>query len=153
MQFLENRIPPPIVALLFAAFMWGIAALTATWPEQQLTANILATLIALIAAAISIAAVISFRLAKTTVNPLKPDSASSLVTSGIFRISRNPMYVSFTLFLLAWAIYLTSALSFIAVPAYAAYMQHFQIRPEETAMRALFAQEFIDYQQRVSRWL
>jgi protein-S-isoprenylcysteine O-methyltransferase Ste14 len=85
MRILENRIPPPIVALVVGLAMWGIASSTPTVPAGDSSQLIASSAIALIGAFFCIAGVVSFRLAKTTVNPLKPEKASSLVVSGMYR--------------------------------------------------------------------
>ena len=136
MQALENRIPPPIVTALFGLLMW----LTARYTPG-------------LAPAFSVAGVLSFRQAQTTVNPLKPETASALVRSGIYQYSRNPMYVGFALVLLAWACYLTSPFALFGVLGFVLYMNRFQIRPEERALLTLFGSEYPVYQTQVRRWL
>ena len=101
----------------------------------------------------AISGAISFRVAKTTVNPLKPETASSLVTSGVFKYSRNPMYVGLAIILLAWTTYLAVPLGLLAVVGFIAYIQRFQIVPEERALVVLFGNEFEAYQSTVRRWL
>ena len=96
---------------------------------------------------------ISFRRARTTVNPLKPEAASALVTSGIYRYTRNPMYVGFALWLLAWGLYLASPLVLLGVLGFVLYMNRLQIAPEERALGRLFGADFAAYRQRVRRWL
>lgn len=153
MQILENKVPPPVVALIFALAIWaisiGVPGIEITTPMR-----ILAALIVLfVGTGFCLAGVLSFRRAKTTVNPLKPETASSLVSSGIYRISRNPMYVGFALFLVAWTIYLASPWSMVGVLGYVLYMNRFQIAPEERAMTALFGERFVSYKSKVRRWL
>jgi protein-S-isoprenylcysteine O-methyltransferase Ste14 len=97
--------------------------------------------------------VASFKRAKTTINPMKPESSSSLVISGIYKLSRNPMYLGFLLVLVGWAVLLSNALAFVFVPAFIFYMNRFQIDPEEKALAGKFGQEFLDYKSRVRRWL
>jgi protein-S-isoprenylcysteine O-methyltransferase Ste14 len=97
--------------------------------------------------------VISFRLANTTVNPLTPGIASSLVTSGIYQFTRNPMYVGFAAFLLAWASFLATVWGVSLIGVYIAYIQHFQVIPEERALKKLFKDEFIHYEDHVRPWL
>lgn len=153
MQILENKIPPPVVALIFALVMWGIAT-SISGIETDRSSRVIATsAIALIGAFFCIAGVISFRRAKTTVNPLKPETASSLVSSGIYRISRNPMYVGFALLLVAWAVYLASPWALLGVICFVLYINRFQIVPEERALSALFGADFESYKSRVRRWL
>lgn len=118
------------------------------------SARVTATLLVLcIGVFFSLAGALSFRKAKTTVNPLKPETASALVSSGIYRYSRNPMYVGFALFLTAWACYLASPLSLLGVLGFVLYMNKFQIAPEERALTTLFKADFLAYQAKVRRWL
>jgi protein-S-isoprenylcysteine O-methyltransferase Ste14 len=95
---------------------------------------------------------VTFRQAKTTVNPLKPH-ASSLVTWGVYAISRNPMYLGGLIMLLGWAIFLSNALAFLFLPIYVLYLNRFQITPEERVLTSLFGQTYVAYQARARRWL
>src|SRR5688500_17175464 len=93
MRFLELRVPPPLVAAAFATLMW-LAARFAPWAAVSIPGRRwIALLLAVIGVAVSLSGVASFRRAKTTVNPLTPEKASSLVVSGIYRVTRNPMYL------------------------------------------------------------
>jgi protein-S-isoprenylcysteine O-methyltransferase Ste14 len=109
--------------------------------------------LALAGAVTSALGVFSFRRAGTTVNPMKPETSSSLVTSGIYKLTRNPMYLGFLLILLGWAVFLSSILAFLFLPAFIVYMNHFQIEPEERALATLFGQAFAAYKARARRWL
>jgi protein-S-isoprenylcysteine O-methyltransferase Ste14 len=84
---------------------------------------------------------------------MDPASSSSLVLSGIYKFSRNPMYLGFLLALFGWAVFLSNALAFVFLPAFIFYMNRFQIEPEEKALAGKFGQEFVDYKSRVRRWL
>jgi protein-S-isoprenylcysteine O-methyltransferase Ste14 len=95
----------------------------------------------------------AFRRQRTTINPLHPEKTSSLVTGGIYRISRNPMYVGMALLLLAWAVYLESPAALLGIGAFIAYITRFQIIPEESLLSRHFGAEFENYRQRVRRWL
>lgn len=153
MRMLENRIPPPVVATIFAAAMWGISLVVpgVAWRDAaRVTGTVLP---ALIGAFFCLAGVISFRRAKTTVNPLKPENASALVSGGIYRVSRNPMYVGFALFLVAWAAWLSSPAALAGVIGFVLYINRFQVAPEERALAALFGDDFERYKARVRRWL
>lgn len=153
MTALENRIPPPIVTAIFALIMWLLSSFV-TPINMAIEFRIgAAVIIAVLAVLFLISGGISFRLAKTTVNPLKPESASSLVVSGVFKISRNPMYVGFALLLLAWCVYLSAPVLLMIVLLFTAVITRFQIIPEERAMLKLFGDEFVAYQQSVRRWL
>jgi protein-S-isoprenylcysteine O-methyltransferase Ste14 len=153
MASLETKIPPPVVALLFAIAMWGIAKVT---PSMDLPASFriaVSGLTALGGLTFSLAGILAFRSAKTTINPLKPRTASTLVTSGVYRLTRNPMYVGLLLVLVSWATYLSSAWAFAGPVGFVLYITRFQIVPEEQAMLGLFGQEFEEYRQRTRRWL
>ena len=153
MHSLENKIPPPIIAAVFVAAMWGLS-LTGSAIELNLTASAVSMVVLLVSGALfAITGVLTFKRAETTVNPLKPETASSLVSSGVYRISRNPMYVGMALFLAAWGVYLSSALAIIGVPGFILYMNRYQIAPEERALTEIFGFEFEIYQSKVRRWL
>jgi protein-S-isoprenylcysteine O-methyltransferase Ste14 len=153
MSFLELRIPPPLVALIMGGLMWLLAGLgpTLAAPESVRIAGGL--IVFAIGFAVAIAGVISFRLAKTTVNPLKPETATSLVSSGIFGVTRNPMYLGLLLALVAWTLYLAAPGALLGPPAFWLYITRYQIVPEERAMTKLFGDRFAAYAAKVRRWI
>src|SRR5262245_4756650 len=129
MRWLEHRIPPPAVALAVAALMWGIDKLL---PAPRFTfSGMVATALAIGIAGIlvSLMGVVEFRRARTTVNPMNPEAASTLVSSGIFRFTRNPMYLGFAIVLVGFGILLGNPLSVVLVLCFVAYMNRFQIGP------------------------
>jgi len=150
---LELRVPPVAQVLISAALMWlgarSIPRLGFPLPGR----HFIACGVALLGALISILGVVAFKRARTTVNPMKPESSSSLVVAGIYRVTRSPMYLGFLLILVGWAAYLSNALSVLAIPAFALYMTVFQIRPEERALDSLFGPEFAAYKAQVRRWI
>jgi protein-S-isoprenylcysteine O-methyltransferase Ste14 len=109
--------------------------------------------IALVGVAFSVAGVLAFRRARTTLDPTRPEQASSLVNSGVYRVTRNPMYVGLACVLVAWAVFLSSAWALLGPVAYVLYIGRFQIEPEERALATLFGSEYANYQARVRRWL
>ena len=133
--------------------MWGVSNYLPGIELGEASRSIVAALVALIGGFFCIASVVSFRRAKTTVNPLKPETASALVSSGIYRISRNPTYVGFALFLVAWAVYLASPWALVGVIGFVLYINRFQIQPEERALVVLFAEEFERYRNSVRKWV
>jgi protein-S-isoprenylcysteine O-methyltransferase Ste14 len=153
MRVLKLKVPPVAVLLVTAALMWLGASVAPRFGFAIPLRSILALVFALLGAMTSILGVVSFRRAGTTVNPLKPEASSSLVRSGVYAFSRNPMYLGFLLLLLAWGIYLSNALALLLLPVFVAYMNRFQIEPEENALTARFGQEFVTYTTRVRRWL
>ncbi|SFD60024.1 methyltransferase family protein [Pseudoalteromonas denitrificans] len=153
MHKFENKIPPPIVVLFVGLVMWGAALVTPVQAINQMIQISLIVITLCLGIFFCIAGVVSFKLAKTTVNPLKPEAASSLVSSGIYKVSRNPMYLGFVLFLIAWAVYLASFIAGLGIIVFIIYMNQFQIIPEEKALKILFSSEFEVYQLKVRRWL
>lgn len=153
MRALELRIPPGALALIFVLAMWLAAR---AWPSFAVAIPWSATLAAACAAAgvvVALAGVAAFRRARTTVNPLTPSSSSAIVTDSVYRYSRNPMYVGFLLLLIAWAVYLSHLAAFALVPAFVAYMNRYQIEPEERALGVKFGAAYADYCARVRRWI
>lgn len=153
MNSLELKIPPPVVALIICAAMWGLCLFTPVLDVSMFDRAMAALVIASIGGVIAIAGVAGFRKARTTVNPTKPEAASSLVTAGIYRYTRNPMYVGLLLVIVAWAAFLSSFWALLGPLAFALYIARFQIRPEERVLSGLFGAEYIAYQSRVRRWL
>jgi protein-S-isoprenylcysteine O-methyltransferase Ste14 len=102
---------------------------------------------------VALAGVHAFRQNRTTVNPLTPEQSSSLVTSGVYRFSRNPMYLGFLLALAGWCVYLGNWASALLLPVFVACINRFQIAPEERALRAQFGPRFTMYASTVRRWL
>lgn len=153
MRFLELRIPPPLVGLVIGAGMWAVARIPPVFALAESTRLVLALALAVIGAAIAIGGVLSFRRAKTTVNPLKPETSASLVSTGVYSLTRNPMYLGMALVLLGWATFLSSLWPVVGPALFALYITRFQIIPEERALDALFGASFADYRKRVRRWL
>ncbi len=153
MRGLELKIPPPAVTVLIAAMMWGVARITPSLELPYLVRMVAAAAGALMAFGIDIAGLISFRRARTTVNPMKPQASSTLVTTGIYGISRNPMYVGIVCALVGWGIYLSNAWTLIGPVAFVFYINRFQIGPEERALAAKFGAVYANYQSAVRRWL
>jgi len=153
MKVLENKIPPPLIGIIIAVVMWWLSTVTSIFVLPTVIKYSLVSSFICIGIFFDLAGIISFRLAKTTVNPLKPQKVSTLVTSGIYQFTRNPMYVGLALLLLAWASYLGSIWSVTLIGVYILYIQRFQIIPEERALTALFEEEFTHYKSQVRRWL
>jgi protein-S-isoprenylcysteine O-methyltransferase Ste14 len=150
---LKNKIPPPIVTLVFAAMMWFISIYMPAVAIPSIVRISIAICIALVGIIVCVLGVVEFRRAKTTVNPLRPETASSLVGAGIYQHTRNPMYLGFLLFLLAWAIYLFSPMTLLGLAGFVLYMNHFQIQPEEHALQRIFGKPYETYKSKVRRWL
>lgn len=147
------RVPPVALFVLVALLMWAVASWLPSWRIALPGRTVVVILLLLAAGAIGIAGVRAFGRARTTVDPLRPEKASALVTSGIYRRTRNPMYVALAIALLGWTLWLEHPLAVLGVPAFVAWINRFQITPEERALRALFGAEFERYCSEVRRWL
>ncbi len=152
MNILENKIPPLLIAVLVAIGMWFIPNVTTTKPSGFLRGG-LAAIVALSGVAVVIAGVVSFHKAKTTVNPLRPETASSLVIVGIYHLTRNPMYTGMALVLAGFGVFLWSPALLLGPAIFVIYMTCFQIVPEERALERKFGDEFLRYKNTVRRWL
>jgi protein-S-isoprenylcysteine O-methyltransferase Ste14 len=150
---LELKVPPLVVGLVMAGIMWLSDWVLPGWHIELPARRLVAGCVAVAGTLMLLAGVVSFRRAKTTVNPMKPSSSSSLVMTGIYAWTRNPMYVGFFLFMLAWGIVLSNAAAFVILPLFVLYMNRFQIGPEERALAAIFGDQYARYVGRVRRWL
>jgi protein-S-isoprenylcysteine O-methyltransferase Ste14 len=152
MSKLELRIPPAALVVAFALLMW----LLARWVPSATVArpsHWVAIIPALAGGLFALAGVVAFRRARTTVNPLTPQASSSVVTRGVYRMSRNPMYVGFLFVLVGWALYLGNLGALLLLPLFVLYMSRYQIAPEERALLQRFGSEYASYTARVRRWL
>jgi protein-S-isoprenylcysteine O-methyltransferase Ste14 len=150
---LELKIPPPVVALLIGVAMWGLARFTPQLGFDSPLRGPLAILLTVVGVACAVLGSLAFRRAKTTVNPMKPDTATTLVVVGIYRYTRNPMYLGLAFVLLGWACHLAAPLALLGPVAFVFYITRFQIIPEERALQDKFGQAYRDYQGQVRRWL
>ena len=153
MKALELKVPPPVVALVLGLAMWAVSRLTPTFEVEGPLRFAAAVCAALIGATFSAAGVTAFRRAKTTLNPMRPATASSLVTRGIYRITRNPMYVGLLFVLVGWAAFLCAPWALAGPALFVAYITRFQIAPEERALMSAFGEVYASYKARVRRWL
>ena len=153
MYCLELKIPPAMLVLLFAVVMWFVSSMN-PWAVIQIPGKEwVAGALWLIGFALIIVAAVEFISAKTTANPLTPGLATSIVTTGVYRLSRNPMYVGFLLMLVAWGVFLANVLSVLLLPLFVVYLNRFQIISEENALLAKFGDDYARYLRSVRRWV
>lgn len=153
MSKLELKIPPVALLLVSATCMAGIAQITTSLAFNGVARTLIALLLAVGGLLIALLGVLTFKKAKTTVNPITPQAASTLVTAGVYAYTRNPMYLGFLLISGAWAVVLSNPYAAVILPVFVLYMNRFQIEAEERILLGLFGQAFSDYQARVRRWL
>ncbi len=148
---LELRVPPLLLAVvLLGGVLWIMRPWTQQSPFWQVA---FAALLATLGIAVCVSGVIAFRRARTTVDPLHPERASQLVVAGIYRATRNPMYLGFALLLAGAALWSGGWIGWLALALFVAWIDRLQIVPEERALRARFGGDFDDYCRRVRRWL
>ncbi len=153
MSWLENRIPPPVVGILVALGMWLLARWCPIARFSLPSPWLVCLAVASVGGIVSTAGAREFRRVKTTVNPLHPERASSIVTTGIFRYTRNPMYVGIALVLLGLFLAFGGFSAAIGLPAFVWYITRFQITPEERILETKFGSEYSAYRASVRRWL
>lgn len=152
-RLLETRIPAPVAAFVAGAAMWLYARLDHLSTDGPTWRVTLAVALAQVSGVIALAAFGTFWHAHTTIDPFHPQRAARLVTHGIFRLSRNPMYLSLVLLLLAYALRLGSLPTLAGPVAFGLYMNWFQIAPEERVLAAKFGDDYRAYCQRTRRWV
>jgi protein-S-isoprenylcysteine O-methyltransferase Ste14 len=156
LKILELKCPPPIVMLLSAIIAVLISQRKIEFIQQQLTSvdDLIWPLVFFIAGLIlAIAGMKEFKTFDTTIHPTHPEKTTSLVTSGIFQFTRNPMYLGLLIVLLGWADLLDSFLAYSGALIFFLYISAFQIKPEEEVMKGKFGEEFSEYCSQVRRWL
>ncbi len=153
MTWLESRIPPLALVVITGGLMWGISRLAGSVAMPDGIRLGVSAVILAVGVFFCVAGVVSFRRARTTVDPRTPEAATALVDSGIYRFSRNPMYVGFAAILLSWGVFLASPWSLLGVPGFILYLNCFQITPEERALQGIFGDAYTAYRSRVRRWL
>lgn len=153
MSTLDLRIPPPVIAVCCVAIAWVLARFTPGF-TYLLPARIPITMILVVAGvSLALSGVIAFRRAKTTPNPHTPEKSTSIVRSGPYRFTRNPMYLGLAFVLLGVCAYLANPLTVIAVAAFIVYLTRFQIMPEERVLLENFGESYAQYTRSVRRWL
>ncbi|MEM6640497.1 MAG: isoprenylcysteine carboxylmethyltransferase family protein [Pseudomonadota bacterium] len=150
---MAHRIPPPVIGVMTAVLMWCLARAMTIFEFQFAVQSLIAGAAASVGLCIDAIAVFAFFRARTTINPMRPERASELVTSGVFRLSRNPMYLGMLLVLTGWALWLGQALNAVLLVLFVWVITEFQIKPEERALTARFGDAFTRYCQRVRRWI
>ena len=151
MMFLNTKIPPPIVAILFAVMIFYFSD---SFAYVDLPFKIYISLFfVLLGFFITFSSARNFKKKETTVNPIKPEEASQLVTDGFFKITRNPMYLGMLLFLLGLSIYNGLIVGLVFLPLFVGYITFFQIIPEERAMIKIFGEDYKAYMKKVRRWI
>ena len=151
MTNIKTKLPPPLVALIFGFL---INYTKNIFPKIEIKNQIIfGSFIIINGLIIILSAIILFKKYQTTISPLNPSNATKLITNGIYKFSRNPMYLGLLLVLLGISIILNLTGGFFFILLFISYMNLFQIIPEENAMVDLFKDEFLEYKINVRRWI
>ena len=150
---MQTKIPPPIWLLTFGVGMWFIAGSPYGYRVDIPFALAPALLFGLIGLYYPIAGILRFRNAKTTINPHRLEETSSLVDDGIYRKTRNPMYLGLLLILTGWAVWLGSLTNLVLIVLFMLVITELQIKPEEKTLRKLFGHDYEEYCRKVRRWI
>ena len=153
MNALALKVPPVAQVIITAAAMYGVSKMVPALTFSLNGSTALAVALGLMGLSLGIMGVTQFRIAQTTPNPQALEKVSSLVTSGVYQYSRNPMYVGLVLILLGWAFYFSHFLAFVLLPIFILYITRFQIQPEERMMAQKFGKTYQDYLNKVRRWI
>lgn len=146
------KVPPVVVFLLFGILMYVLARFLPVGYFDFFGRNYLMFFLLGIAGSFGCISLLQFFKSKTTVDPTAPSKASTLVTSGIYQFTRNPMYLGLLLALLAWGLWLGNAFNVLLAAGFVGYMNAFQIVPEEEMLVKLFGKEYQQYCTLVRRW-
>ncbi|EAS41432.1 isoprenylcysteine carboxylmethyltransferase family protein [Photobacterium profundum] len=146
------KLPPPLLLLLS---LGGMYLLTMYWPLWVFVfpgQSFVVLISCFLGAILGLAGIVSFAKARTSIDPRKPQKASRLITSGIYRYSRNPMYLGLVLFQLAAVFYFGAISCFLMLGIFFFFMNNFQIEPEEEVLTAIFGDDYKKYCSEVRRW-
>ena len=149
-MFLKTKIPPPIVTLIFALAIYFSSRyfIVLEIPMR----GILSSIFIILGIFVTFSSARIFKKKETTIDPMNPDQATTLVTDGMFKITRNPLYLGMLLLLFGLSVFKGLIVGFIFLPLFVLYITIFQIIPEEEAMLNLFGEDYKSYSNRVRRW-
>ena len=153
MSRLNHKIPPPIIALCIAILIWLVARSSFALPLAHPGFRTVGIALIIVGVSIDLISVLAFFRARTTVNPLNPSASSYIVRSGLYRVSRNPMYLGMLVSLSGWVLWVNSFTAFLLLPLFVFYITRFQIVPEERILLEKFGDDFAQYMREVRRWL
>ena len=152
MPSLETKIPPPIVLIVVLASVWTASRFG--WVDSPPDwGNWVAAVVLVAAVGFGVAGTRELLRADTTTDSAHPDRASSLVTCGVYRLTRNPIYLAMALILTALGLHRAYVWGLMAPVAFVLYVTRFQILPEERAMAQKFGAAYAEYRARVRRWI
>lgn len=149
---LETKIPPPVYGAITAFLIWWVSESLLTFSFSLPILNKAGIVFIIFGVSLDIAALLQFRKNRTTLNPLSPDKASTIVSSGLYQYTRNPMYLGMLIALTGWALMRGNLAGFVCLPLFVWVLTQMQIKPEERLLREKFGELYVQYTQNVRRW-
>lgn len=150
---LETKIPPPVYGLMAAISIWWLDIQLPEYSLIPVSLKPVSMLLMLAGFSLDLLALSQFSRKHTTLNPLSPEKASTIVISGLYRYTRNPMYLGMLIALCGWSLYVGNILSFACLPVFVWLINRMQIQAEERILSEKFGQPYTDYLKQVRRWL
>jgi len=154
MQTFETKVPPPLLAVISALAIIGIWYFYPTLQIEapRIPSKIMGLVIIAVGLIVPLIATHQFRRSNTTILPFNPENTSNIVTSGIFGLTRNPMYLGMMLTILGTVFLTRQPIGLLFVFFFVAFITRFQIMPEERILESKFGEEYRAYKSRVRRW-
>ncbi|WP_421805553.1 methyltransferase family protein [Flagellimonas sp.] len=149
---MQLKVPPALVMLIFGGLMYVLDRFLPVGEFDFFGRRLLMLFLFGLGLVVILISVIQFFINKTTTDPLHLDKSRKLVTNGIYNFTRNPMYLGMLLFLLAFGLKLGNAFNTLVAAGFVSYLNHFQIKPEEEALKKQFGQEYTIYCKLTRRW-
>lgn len=150
---LETKIPPPVYGIAIAFLIWWLAKEIPSFTLIPVSISKLGIALIIAGVLIDISALVQFIKQRTTPNPLSPQNANAIVISGLYKFSRNPMYLGLLLSLTGWAIVQANLFGFVCLPIFIWLINTMQIKPEERILREKFGDSYQQYLSKVRRWI
>ncbi|MEM1258914.1 MAG: isoprenylcysteine carboxylmethyltransferase family protein [Bacteroidota bacterium] len=149
---MKLKIVPPLVMLIFGCLMYLVDRFLPVGEFDFFGRREMGNILLVFGFLIIAIAIFQLKKAKTTTNPLQPGKANQLVMVGIFKYTRNPIYLGMLLFLMALGLRLGNAFNTLLAAGFVYYMNHFQIAYEEEALAQKFGKTYQLYCKAVRRW-
>lgn len=153
MNLPQNKIPPPVIAICIGLLMWSLSSFIPIISLNPTLFTYLGIFFITIGLCLDVVSLFKFYKSKTTVSPISPDKATTLVIGGFYRFTRNPMYLGLLLVLMGIACLFASLSPFLLLPLFVSLMNGLQIKSEERALEKLFSAQYVNYKKKVRRWL
>ena len=149
---MKLKLPPVLIFVIFSILMYVLSLVLPFGDFEFFGREVLILFLLGMGALVGFISLIQFYIAKTSIDPRTPSKASDLVTNGLYKFSRNPMYVALLMVLLAWGLWLGNAFNTLLAAGFVGYLNKFQIIPEEKALSDMYGKAYKHYCTQVRRW-